>query len=303
MDTTRAVKHYQQSHPKPAWQGPEGRTDGRKQSEEVSESAPALHRYLGNSYVHAMAAKKQPPGLQTKLKVNEAGDSYEQEADRVADQVLGASAHQDIGGAPPCIQRFSGQSGGQADAAPASVAQALANPGKPLEPALRQDMEERFGYDFSHVRVHTGAAAEQSAEDVNAHAYTIGHNIVLGMDRFGTETHEGRRMIAHELTHVVQQSSANENAVAQSNERRGFSPGLISPRQPAVTMVQRQVKRSPGGSPSQHPVKGKPSRQTGSNKVSFLIYFDKPLTRSEFIELADMTIYGRPTPGDWKGVP
>src|SRR5262249_18274411 len=178
-----------------------------------------------------------------------------------------------------------------------------ANPGKPLEPALRQDMEERFGYDFSHVRVHTGAAAEQSAEDVNAHAYTIGHNIVLGMDRFGTETHEGRRMIAHELTHVVQQSSANENAVAQSNERRGFSPGLISPRQPAVTMVQRQVKRSPGGSPSQHPVKGKPSRQTGSNKVSFLIYFDKPLTRNEFIELADMTIYGRPTPGDWKGVP
>ncbi len=50
-------------------------------------------------------------------------------------------------------------------------------------------------------------------------------------------------------------------------------------------------------------MKGKPARQTSSNKVSFAIHFDKPLTRSQFIELADMTIYGRPTPGEWKGVP
>ena len=156
--------------------------------------------------------------------VNTPGDVYEQEADRVADQVLAAPAHPAVSGAPPRIQRFSGQSNGQMDAAPASVDQALASPGRPLEPALRQDMEQRFGHDFSRVRVHSGAAAEQSARDVNAHAYTVGHNIVFGAGRFAPGTHEGRRLIAHELTHVVQQSGADGIRVGQSNEKRGLSP-------------------------------------------------------------------------------
>ena len=110
-------------------------------------------------------SKKKRLGLQTKLKVNEPGDIYEQEADRIADQVMATPAHPAVSGAPPRIQRFSGQSNGQMDAAPASVDQALASPGRPLEPALRQDMEQRFGHDFSRVRVHSGAAAEQSARD------------------------------------------------------------------------------------------------------------------------------------------
>jgi hypothetical protein len=144
--------------------------------------------------------------LQTKLRVNEPGDVCEQEADRVADEVLAKPAHSDGSGAPPRIQRFSGGSDGQTGVAPASVERALANPGKPLESALRQDMEQRFGHDFSHARVHSDAAAEQSARDVNAHAYTVGHDIVFGVGRFAPATHEGRRLIAHELTHVVQQS-------------------------------------------------------------------------------------------------
>ncbi len=67
-------------------------------------------------------------------------------------------------------------------------------------------MEQRFAYDFSQVRVHPGAAAEQSAQDVNANAYTVGHDIMFATGRFAPETHQGRRLIAHELTHVVQQS-------------------------------------------------------------------------------------------------
>ena len=59
-------------------------------------------------------------------------------------------------------------------------------------PALRQDMEQGFGYDFSQVRVHTGTAAEQSARDVNAQAYTVGRNIVFGAGRFVPGSHEGR---------------------------------------------------------------------------------------------------------------
>jgi len=66
-------------------------------------------------------------------------------------------------------------------------------------------MEQRFGYDFSRVRVHSGAAAEQSAQDVNANAYTVGHDVVFGAALFAPGTHAGQRLLAHELTHVVQQ--------------------------------------------------------------------------------------------------
>jgi hypothetical protein len=175
-------------------------------------------------------------GLQPKLTVNEPGDSYEQEADRIADQVLAMPAHPAMSGAPPRIQRFAGQSTGQAEAAPTSVDQALASPGKPLEPALRQDIERRFGYDFSRVRVHSDAAAEQSARDVAAHAYTVGHDLVFGAGRFAPGTYQGRRLLAHELTHVVQQSGSDATRLDQSNENRGLSAIPTHPklqRQPA----------------------------------------------------------------------
>lgn len=77
-----------------------------------------------------------------------------------------------------------------------------------LDPGTRAFMESRFGYDFSAVRVHSGTAAGQSARDVNARAYTAGHDIVFGAGRFAPGTPDGRRLIAHELTHVVQQSGA-----------------------------------------------------------------------------------------------
>src|SRR5574341_693044 len=76
--------------------------------------------------------------IQTKLAINQPGDEYEQEADRIADQVMATPAHHAVSSAPPRIQRFSGQLTGQMDAAPASVEQALSDPGIPLEPALRQ---------------------------------------------------------------------------------------------------------------------------------------------------------------------
>ena len=149
------------------------------------------------------AAVTTAPVIQTKLKINEFGDMYEQEADRMADQVMAVSTPHTVSSAQPRIQRFPGQSHEQMDAAPASVDQVLASPGRPMDPTLQQDMEQRFGYDFSRVRVHSGGAAEQSAQEVNADAYTAGHNIVFGAGRFAPETREGRRLIAHELTHVV----------------------------------------------------------------------------------------------------
>jgi hypothetical protein len=164
------------------------------------------HTMAGGEYEEC--TKKRRLGLQTKLKVNEPGDIYEQEADRIADQVMATQAHRAASGTPPRIQRYSGQPTGQIDAAPASVDAALASPDSPLEPALRQDMEQCFGCDFSLVRVHSGGAAEQSAREVNARAYTIGHHIVFGAGRFAPGTQEGRQLIAHELAHVVQQSTS-----------------------------------------------------------------------------------------------
>lgn len=147
--------------------------------------------------------------IQTKLAINRPGDEYEQEADRIADQVMAAPAHEIVSGAKPRIQRFPTQLASQVEAVPASVDHVLASPGKPLEPTLRKDMEEHFGYDFSRVRVHTGTLAEQSSRDINANAYTAGNNIVFDADRFAPETHDGKRLIAHELTHVMQQTGAD----------------------------------------------------------------------------------------------
>jgi hypothetical protein len=116
----------------------------------TAATSPSLGHDCSKIPIHPIAAGP----IQTKLVINEPEDLYEQEADRIADQVMATPAHPDVSGAPPPIQRFSGQSSGhQSDEAPASVDQALASPDRPLEPTLRRDMEQRFGHDFSRVRV------------------------------------------------------------------------------------------------------------------------------------------------------
>jgi Domain of unknown function (DUF4157) len=160
-------------------------------------------------------------GLQTKLQVNQPCDVYEQEADLVAEQVLATPTHTDVSSAAPRIQRFSGQSNGQAGAAPASVDRALASPGRPLEPALRRDMEQRFGHDFLRVRVHSDVASEISAQQLDAHAYTSGYDIVFGLGRFAPATPAGRRLLAHELTHVVQQTRETDGLQTRLIQRDG----------------------------------------------------------------------------------
>ncbi|CCH33766.1 DUF4157 domain-containing protein [Actinosynnema sp. NPDC047251] len=79
--------------------------------------------------------------------------------------------------------------------------------GSPLDAGVREDMESRFGQDFSGVRVHTDGAAHESAKSVNAQAYTVGENIVFQNDRYDPSSDSGKHVLAHELTHVVQQRS------------------------------------------------------------------------------------------------
>ncbi|MGH9255750.1 MAG: DUF4157 domain-containing protein, partial [Vicinamibacterales bacterium] len=85
--------------------------------------------------------------------------------------------------------------------------QLTVGPGQPLPSSVRSFFEPRFGADLSQVRVHTDAAAQQSARDIDANAYTVGPNIVFGRGRFAPETEGGRRLLAHELTHTLQQTN------------------------------------------------------------------------------------------------
>ena len=77
--------------------------------------------------------------------------------------------------------------------------------GSPLAPDVRDEMQARLGHDFSDVKVHTDSQAHESARSVNAHAYTVGSSVVFQRDKYDPSSTEGKTMLAHELTHVVQQ--------------------------------------------------------------------------------------------------
>ena len=91
---------------------------------------------------------------------------------------------------------------------PAIVHDVLHSPGQPLDSATRAFFEPRFGHDFSRVRVHTGAQADASAQAVGARAYTVGHDVTFAAQLYRPGTEAGMRLLAHELTHVVQQAGS-----------------------------------------------------------------------------------------------
>jgi Domain of unknown function (DUF4157) len=103
-------------------------------------------------------------------------------------------------------QRRAATDGDERDARTSPVHDVVGSRGTPLDPATRADMEAAVGHDFGDVEVHTDARAAESARSVQAHAYTVGNHVVFGEGRYRPETPEGRHTLAHELTHVVQQS-------------------------------------------------------------------------------------------------
>lgn len=187
-----------------------------------------------------------PPGFQAKLKIGQPGDKYEQEADRVAEQVMripepqvqrkgclsctGKDEDEEIRATPiadqitPLVQRQgrmpeeekeeeeivqarrdTGQSG-RVTSEFASSVQSSRRGGQPLTRSARDYFEPRFGQDFSRVRVHTDTNAAKSAGTLNARAYTIGHDIVFGGEHYAFNSASGKKLMAHELTHVLQQT-------------------------------------------------------------------------------------------------
>ena len=113
-----------------------------------------------------------------------------------------------------------GESGVQSPSSvPAIVHDALRSPGQPLDPATRAFMEPRFGHDFGRVRIHTGNLADESTRAVSALAFTVGQDVVFAHGRYTPRNAAGRHLLAHELTHVVQQSTAMQG-------RHGLDVGL-----------------------------------------------------------------------------
>jgi Domain of unknown function (DUF4157) len=156
------------------------------------------------------------------LAVSDRGDVYEQEADRLAEQVT-RMAEPRLQGAcacgaecPQCQQeqerwptmRVGSSPFGQT-VVPPIVYQVLRTPGQPLDPAPRAFMERRFGHDLSRVRVHTDGRAATAAASIGARAYTSGYDVVFGAGQFQPEAEWGRRLLAHELAHVGQQTSSS----------------------------------------------------------------------------------------------
>jgi hypothetical protein len=99
--------------------------------------------------------------------------------------------------------------------APDSIAEVVQSPGAPLGEGVRAAMEPRFGFDFSRVRIHADAAAAASARDVGARAYTVGPHIAFDDGQYSPETARGQRLLAHELTHVVQQGESADPSIVQ----------------------------------------------------------------------------------------
>lgn len=156
-----------------------------------------------------------PVQVQPKLAINRPGDKYEQEADWAAEQVIRMPEPQAIQDTEVSEEtqvsainlRCHATNQAEPATVPPIVHEVLRSPGRPMDPGMRSFMGPRFGHDFSRVRVHTDSKAAESARAVNAQAYTVGRDVLFGAGQYAPGTQTGKSLLAHELTHVVQQSA------------------------------------------------------------------------------------------------
>lgn len=216
-------------------QGPDGQM-GRAQSSLGFQfnAISATQRHLGNHLMGEISmartariqrscgcggscgscnASKEEPYVQTKLKVGAPNDRFEREADRVADTVMRPpSPTGDVSQAQPSIQRLSGNM----NRTLSSNSTLPRGEGRALSSQTRAFMEPRFGVDFSQVRLHSGPQASQAADRLNARAFTYGSDIWLGQKAKESDHH----LMAHELTHIVQQRGVGSKQAVQRQEMR-----------------------------------------------------------------------------------
>ncbi|MEA5605363.1 eCIS core domain-containing protein [Nostoc sp. UHCC 0252] len=177
--------------------------------------------------------------LQTRLTVNQPGDIYEQEADRVAQQVMQRMSEPGnrqsiqrealpeeedqlqmkslVDSITPVVQRKGGGGIAATSELETSIQQARQG-GQPLSDDIRQPMEVAFGADFGGVKIHTDSQSDQLNQSVQARAFTTGQDIFFRQGEYAPESNGGKELLAHELTHVVQQNGGAVQPKTLSNE-------------------------------------------------------------------------------------
>ncbi|MEW6737757.1 MAG: DUF4157 domain-containing protein [Acidobacteriota bacterium] len=196
--------------------------------------------------IHPPAAE----AIQTKLTISEPKDKYEQEADRVAEQVMRmtdpvtamygrvSSRFQ-----APSIQRMESKSENIVpNPESGSLFQQINHlkiGGQPLNTEMRAFFEPRFGKDFSQVRLHASSEDAQVASDLRARAFTVGNHIVFGAGQYAPFSTEGQRLLAHELTHVIQQTGSRSEGGMPSGVQRAplgtNGPSAFTSHPPIIT--------------------------------------------------------------------
>jgi len=263
------------------------------------------------SHVHRMQMLQRGAGnqallraIQRKATVSAPHDPHEREADQVADRVMRMVEPPAVGAAPPAIQRTCAQCEAEeghvqrqcsACEGEGEVARAVASEdagaegaelavqvagrgGEPLPDGVRDHFEPRFGRDFSQVRVHADGEAAVAARAVNARAYTVSSDIVFGAGEYSPRTPEGQRLLAHELTHVVQQTAPatvlrdrDEGAPPPPPSTPTPAPPSPAPAQPVCGPdVTSQVTAAVGNTRSTFAGWANPAREAACNALDSL---------------------------------
>lgn len=201
---------------------------------------------ISNSSKHAINMSVRGKSFfQPKLTINQPNDFYEQEADAMADKVMRMPINEQPFFSPNRLSISRLQSKCQhyeeeeklqrketnsevtvADATTENYISSLNGRGKSLTQEERRFFEPRFGYDFSDVKFHTDTIAAKSADSINALAYASGNNIIFNENQFSSTSDSGKKLLAHELTHVVQQQSLNQN-IQRDEIEENLDSGLL----------------------------------------------------------------------------
>ena len=204
--------------------------------------------------VNSIAASTVKPFFQPKLTINNPNDKYEHEADVIADKIIRMETHSvqkksvtnSFFKASPIsitpVQRKCAhceeeklqrkeidEKEKDADNNFENYVGGLGSGGQPLPNEVRNFYEPRFGYGFSHVKVHNDNVAAKSAQSVNALAFTSGDHIVFNNGQYAPNTESGKRLLGHELTHVVQQGSINKKSIQRDLAVEPTTPGAAVP--------------------------------------------------------------------------
>ena len=218
-----------------------GKTEGQSN---IQNSVPKIQRKCScGGSCPSCAEKEEDLGkIQTKLVIGPANDVYEQEADRLVDQVIqmpdsSVRNENERVGMGMTIQRISASESHTPNFAP--DIQLNQSGGRPLSVSTRQFMEPRFGVNFGQVQLHTDQNASQIASQIQARAFTYGHHIWLGRG----ESEQDKKLMAHELVHVSQQKSRLGDSM--THLKSNFSLKSISTNNEITPLIQKSCQDIP----------------------------------------------------------